>query len=271
MKGFFENADAGDFGAPGTEPVPELPMQIPSQPLGRIAVYDSLVAAPRVEDVSAGDPAGFIEALSAKVYQIGHDQGGRIPYTLIREIVENFIHARFSEVIVTVMDDGNTIRFSDQGPGIVEKDKAFLPGYSTATTSMKRIIRGVGSGLPIVKECLSFSDGSIAVEDNLGRGTVVTLSVEPPPREHPVKEPLPAEEERPHTTRLSVRQKRVLSLVMELGAVGPSAVSKELRVALSTAYRDLAFLEDAGLIDTDGAGKRALTEDGVAFLDEMFK
>jgi Mn-dependent DtxR family transcriptional regulator len=62
----------------------------------------------------------------------------------------------------------------------------------------------------------------------------------------------------------------VLSLVMELGSVGPSAVSKELRVALSTAYRDLAFLEDVGLIDTDGAGKRALTEDGVAFLDDMF-
>lgn len=273
MKSFFESG--GEFAAEPAEPLVPSPVMAAlgatERPLGRIAVYDSLVAAPRVEDVAASDPGGFIEELAARVYQVARDQGGRIPYTLIREIVENFIHARFTEVVVTVLDNGNTVRFSDQGPGIGDKDRAFLPGFSTATSEMKRVIRGVGSGLPIVKECLSFSDGTIEVDDNIGRGTVVTLRVQgaaaapEPPR---VPEPAP---DLPVVQRLSLRQKQVLSLVMELGAVGPSAVSKELGVALSTAYRDLASLEEVGLIATDGAGKRALTEDGVAFLDDMFK
>lgn len=257
----------GSSGSPGGSS-PSLPL--PSEPLGRIAVYDSLVAAPRVEDVVAQDPSTFIETLAAKVYQLALDQGGRIPYTLIREIVENLIHARFNEVIVTIMDRGNTIRFSDQGPGIDDKDRAFQPGFSTAASSVKRFIRGVGSGLPIVKECLSFSDGSIDVEDNLGTGTVVTLRVESAGRQPAPEEPSAVSDARPRGARLSVRQKQVLSLVMELGSVGPSVVSRELRVALSTAYRDLALLEELGLIDTDGSGKRALTEEGVAFLDEVF-
>lgn len=276
VKSFFD-AGPGPTDRPLTPPPSDVfpddvSLDIPVDALGRIAVYDSLVAAPRVEDVVASDPATFIETLAARVYQLAHEQGGRVPYTLIREIVENFLHARFAEVIVTVLDSGNTIRFSDQGPGICDKDKAFMPGYSTATGAMKRVIRGVGSGLPIVKECLSFSDGRIDVEDNLGRGTVVTLRVDPVD-EVKSGDATPAEgptDEYRFLPRLSVRQKQVLSLVLEIGAVGPSVVSKELGVALSTAYRDLAFLEDAGLIATDGAGKRALTEDGVAFLDDVF-
>lgn len=277
MKGFFgsEQTDpvfaepvSGGFGELPSASVPALAVR----PYGRIAVYDSLTAAPRVEDVAGSDPPAFIEQLATQVYQLARDQGGRVPYTLIREIVENSIHARFAEVVVSIMDDGNTIRFSDQGPGIPDKEKAFLPGFSTASSAMKQVIRGVGSGLPIVRECLAFSDGFVTIEDNIGNGTVVTLRVQPAPqpRPEPASDPEP-EAETAGTLRLSVRQKQVLSLVMELGSVGPSSVSKELRVALSTAYRDLAFLESAGLMAADDAGKRALTEDGVTFLDDLFK
>ena len=41
---------------------------------------------------------------------------------------------------------------------------------------MKSYIRGVGSGLPIVKEYLDFTHGTITIEDNLGSGSVVTIS-----------------------------------------------------------------------------------------------
>jgi anti-sigma regulatory factor (Ser/Thr protein kinase) len=269
VKSFFEEGAA----APLPAEMPGLSAQPPQTgALGRIAVYDSLAAAPRVEDVVAADPQSFIETLAARVYGLAHEQGGTIPYTLIREIVENFIHAHFSEVVVTVLDRGDTIRFSDQGPGISDKEKAFLPGYSTATREMKQVIRGVGSGLPIVKECLSFSDGVIDVADNLGSGTVVTLRVDR--RDRQAVEPAeaaPSEPDEPMGVRLSVRQKQVLSLAMELAAVGPTSVANELGVAVSTAYRDLAFLEEIGLIATDGAGKRALTDEGVAFLDQMFR
>jgi Mn-dependent DtxR family transcriptional regulator len=58
---------------------------------------------------------------------------------------------------------------------------------------------------------------------------------------------------------------------MELGSAGPSAVARELSVALSTAYRDLASLEEAGLIVADESGKRALTERGITLLDSLLR
>jgi DNA-binding transcriptional ArsR family regulator len=268
--GLSRPSSAPDTPSLASAPVSANEVDIPRTALARIAVYDSLAAAPRVEDVAATDSRDFIEQVARQSYHAARDQGGVIPYTLIREIVENFIHARFAEVVVSIMDNGNTIRFSDQGPGIPDKERCFEPGFSTATSSMKRVIRGVGSGLPIVREYLSVSEGAISVEDNLGRGTVVTLRVDSPRPEPPAPDPEP-EEALPVKQRLTLRQKQVLSLVMELGSVGPSAVSTELKVSPSTAYRDLASLEEAGLVITDEAGKRELTEEGIRLLDDLFK
>lgn len=68
-----------------------------------------------------------------------------------------------------------------------------------------------------------------------------------------------------------MRQKQVLSLVLELGSVGPSLVARELKVGLSTAYRDLEALEGHGLIAADETGKRSITEAGLSCLDEILK
>jgi DNA-binding IclR family transcriptional regulator len=57
---------------------------------------------------------------------------------------------------------------------------------------------------------------------------------------------------------------------MEIGSVGPTTVSRELTVALSTAHRDLAFLESEGLISSDSAGKRRLTPLGVSYVESLF-
>jgi hypothetical protein len=103
--------------------------------------------------------------------------GGRVPYSVINELVENYVHADFRGPVVSILDAGNTIRFSDQGPGIKDKEKAVEPGYTTASVDMKRYIRGVGSGLPLVRDSLSLNDGSLRIDDNLGSGTVVTVSV----------------------------------------------------------------------------------------------
>jgi anti-sigma regulatory factor (Ser/Thr protein kinase) len=248
------------YAPPGT-------LTVSSAPAGaRIAVYDSLAAAPRVEEINAADLSEAIEKVASRTYNIAHERGGGVPYTIIREVAENLIHAGFSEVVVTILDDGNTVRFADQGPGIPDKERAFLPGFSTATAEMKRHIRGVGSGLPIVKECLGFAGGTVDVDDNLGRGTVVTLRV--------AARTAHVEEERlqgPPPPRLTGRQKQVLSLVMELGTAGPSVVARELAVGLSTAYRDLASLEEVGLIVADESGKRTLSERGVALLDVVLR
>lgn len=149
----------------------------------RIAVYDDAAAAPRVVMVEPKDVRSFLEEITATVNRLSHEQGGTIPFMVIREIVENFIHAYFKAPTITILDGGNTIRFSDQGPGIKQKDLALEYGTSSATEEMKHYIRGVGSGLPYAQQYMVDKGGSLDIEDNLGGGTVVTISTHP--REEP--------------------------------------------------------------------------------------
>lgn len=143
----------------------------------RIAIYDDGHSIPRMVVVPPSDTAEFIESLAQTVYREARDAGGSLPYTIIREVSENFIHARFAEATVSILDRGNTIRFTDQGPGIPDKERAQQPGFTRAVEPMKRYIRGVGSGLPIVREYLELSHGRVTIEDNLGTGAVVTISL----------------------------------------------------------------------------------------------
>lgn len=145
----------------------------------RIAVYDDEAAAPRVVVVDPSDVRSYLEEITAQVTSLSHQQGGSIPFTVIREIVENLIHAYFIEPTISILDRGNTIRFSDQGPGIRYKDRALEYGTSTATEEMKRYIRGVGSGLPYVQQYMESKGGCLLIEDNLTQGTVVTISTDP--------------------------------------------------------------------------------------------
>ena len=87
----------------------------------RIAVYDDAAAAPRVVVVEPKDVRSYLEEITGTVNKLSHEQGGQIPFMVIREIVENFIHAYFQSPTITILDGGNTIRFSDQGPGIQER------------------------------------------------------------------------------------------------------------------------------------------------------
>lgn len=290
MKAFYREA-AEDLGAAACHAVHSQSLTLTR---ARVAVYDDAVVAPRVEEVWSENASEYIETLSTRVYHVVREQGGDIPYTVIREVSENFIHAHFAEPVVSVMDRGRTVRFADQGPGITDKEKALLPGFTTANGEMKRHIRGVGSGLPIVREYLSLSGGTLVIEDNLGSGAVITISVSPggapgsTPKPQGAAAPgsvdrhgredgllsLDLKDDRPSADppvakpRLSTRQKQVLALVMETGSAGPSLVSRELGVGISTAYRDLASLEDIELISSDG-GKRRLTDAGMSYLDDL--
>lgn len=271
--------------------VGETPTEAASAPLyirtrARVAVYEAPGAAPRVEEVDSDSTNEFIEQLAATVYRLAREQGSDIPYTILREVTENFIHAHFAEPVVSILNQGSTVRFADQGPGISDKSNAVLPGFTTAAGDMKRYIRGVGSGLPIVHDYLSLSGGSLVIEDNLGCGSVVTIHSHGVSQEstaggpvYSVSEPeagsgsIPSAHQTTLATsgsalRLSTRQQQVLALVMESGLAGPSLVAKELGVGVSTAYRDLASLEEAQLIEADG-GKRTLTEAGLRYIHEV--
>ena len=233
----------------------------------RIAVYGDPPTPPVVIPVTDYPPSDahlpdLIEVLARRVDSIARDQGGRLPLTVVRELVENLVHASFAGVVVTILDRGNTIRVSDRGPGILDKDAALRPGFTSARAEVKRFIRGVGSGFSVVKEILAGMDGVLEIEDNLGQGTVVTVRVNPPPPEPLAPVTLPA-------YNLSERQLRTLLLTVELAPVGPTRIAREVGVSTSTAYRDLVFLEEAGLVTSQSTGYRSVTEAGLAYLDTV--
>lgn len=231
----------------------------------RLAIYDSPLTEPRVIPLSSDDFHELVAKLTASTFDHAQRRGSRIPFVVIREIVENLIHAHFRNAVITIADDGNTIRISDQGPGIRDKERAMQPGFTTATAPMRKVIRGVGSGLPVAREQLTFLGGAITLEDNLDGGTVVTLRVIPD------RAAQPPEQRRPTRARPTERQNRVLLLVTEMGGAGPTTVAKELGISLSTAYRELAALERLELLRAHPGGRRTLTEHGVRFVDEIFK
>jgi len=74
----------------------------------------------------------------------------------------------------------------------------------------------------------------------------------------------------PRRFDLTPRQKKILLLIAELGAAGPSEVAKALEISQSTAYRELQLLAGAGLVAIKRSGKRTLTEEGIASLDTVF-
>lgn len=231
----------------------------------RIACYDDLMSAPRITEIPPNTTAEFIEALASTIYTQAQQAGGTIPYTAIREVSENFIHAQFREIIVSILDHGNTIRFSDQGPGIPHKEKAQMPGFSSATEPMKHYIRGVGSGLPLVKEYLSFKHGRITIEDNLKSGAVITISVNPEEERRPISEKRRGALIPP----LTDREKDVLYLFMQEHTLRLTDIKDELGLSPSTVHRTLAKLEEHGIIES--AGKmRVLTDFGSQVADQLF-
>lgn len=241
-----------------------------SAPSVRLAVYDHMAALPRVVELSSANYQEFVELMANKTYELSHAKGGRIPFSVIREVVENLMHAYFEECVITILDDGNTIRVADQGPGIADKAAAFVPGFSTATGDMKRFIRGVGSGLPVAKEMLSVAGGKITIEDNLNQGAVVTLSLKKDAGPVAASAPeTPPAAEASDTLELTDRQKKIIYLIMELGDVGPSKIAPELGASLSSAYRDLNHLEKVGLIRTTKNGRRTLSDRGVDYVETI--
>jgi anti-sigma regulatory factor (Ser/Thr protein kinase) len=241
----------------------DAPDSLPAGPdAPRLAVYDTLTSPPRVVAVEEGDVPALIASLAEKTYHACREQGGEVPYSVIQELIENLLHAAFRDVVVTILDNGQTVRISDHGPGVRDKERAFLPGFTTATAAERRWIRGVGSGLPLAREQLQFLRGVLTVEDNLGSGSVFTIKLPTRQAEQPAAAAVP-------DVKLTTRQTKVLVLLMELGSAGPKAVARELGISPATAFRELNLLEQKGLIHSLGDGKRALREEGLHLLDTI--
>lgn len=221
----------------------------------RIAIYDDMKSAPRVIQIQGASTHEYIEHIASLTFKNAKEAGGLIPYTVIREVSENFIHANFQEVIVSIMDKGNTIRFADQGPGIKQKDQVTLPGFSSATEPMKRYIRGVGSGLPIVQDYLDTTHGYIKIEDNVRGGAVVTVSlIESQERgDEGFNDYL--------VPSLTENEIVILKALLPDSVMGITDMNRATNVANASIHTAFSKMEEAGLVEKVGK-KRKLTKEG---------
>jgi DNA-binding transcriptional ArsR family regulator len=230
----------------------------------RIAVYPR-DGAPEITEASAANPGSAAQKFTRIVSEKVREAGGKVPEESVREVVENLIHAGYRGVVISVFDDGNVVRVSDKGPGVQDKERAMEFGFSGASPEALGEIRGVGAGLGIARAAAEKVGGTVTIEDNIGGGTVATISV---PGEGSAKEEKEPQERRPPQRRypdgvprmnISERQQKVLITVLECGEVGPSTVADRLEISVSTAYRDLSVLEEHGLVMADEAGKRLIS------------
>ena len=230
----------------------------------RIAVYPG-GGTPEITEVSASDPGSATRKFTRFVSEKVREAGGRVPEESIREVVENLIHAGYRGVVISVLDDGNVVRVSDKGPGVENKSRAMEFGFSGAAPGALGEIRGIGAGLGIARAAAEKVGGTVTIEDNIGGGTVATVSAEatetvtgegeaasvpPPQRRYPDGVP---------RMNISERQQKALITVLECGEVGPSTVADRLEISVSTAYRDLSVLEEHGLVLADESGKRLIS------------
>ncbi len=229
----------------------------------RIALYPS-DSAPEITEVSAANPRSATQKFTRFVFEKVREAGGKVPEESIREVVENLIHAGYRGVVISVLDEGNTVRVSDKGPGVENKGRAMEFGFSGAAPEALGEIRGVGAGLGIARAAAEKAGGTLTIEDNIGGGTVATISVageeavaeggeaseKPPQRRYPDGVP---------RMNISERQQKALITVLECGEVGPSTVAERLEISVSTAYRDLSVLEEDGLVMADESGKRLIS------------
>jgi DNA-binding transcriptional ArsR family regulator len=229
----------------------------------RIAVYTG-GGTPEITEVSASDPGSATRKFTRFVSEKVREAGGRVPEESIREVVENLIHADYRGVVISLLDNGNVVRVSDKGPGVENKSRAMEFGFSGAAPGALGEIRGVGAGLGIARAAAEKVNGTLTIEDNIGGGTVATISVAGDEAVTEEKEAAPPPPQRRYPDgvprmNISERQQKVLITVLECGEVGPSTVADRLEISVSTAYRDLSVLEEHGLVMADESGKRLIS------------
>ena len=244
----------------------------------RLAIYRDGEPEPKVEEVQGTGPQEVIHKLCTATLQVVRDLGGSLPQPAVRALIENLVHARFECSTVTIMDGGRTLRVADQGPGIPDKHRALEPGYSSAGVRERAIIAGVGAGLAVAARQAEEGGGSLEISDNLGGGTVVTLSFATKVKDgpstpltpllnelHPLRQAVPD-----GPSELSDNGKRILLLLAELGGSGLSTICDELRISPAAARSELDSLRRLGLLDPADLEQIVLSPAGLGYLDGIF-
>ncbi len=236
----------------------------------RIAFYDQAERRSRYSDLRGEDLAAFVVDLCGAVDEScpgGLEDG---VMEAVAEVAENLIHTtRRTAAVLVVLGEKLTVVFSDNGPGIVDKESALQPGFTTATEDMRRRIKGVGLGLYRAADLVRTAGGEFALSDNLDGGTVVRLDLPAAPTPGRAQAAANRSRQAQRELNLTRRQNDVLFLLTETGEAGPRLIATELKISISTAHRELLFLEKAGVIGASKTGKRFLTAAGRGYLQNL--
>ena len=169
------------------------------------------------------------------------------------------MHAGFRDAVVSVLDGGHTLRVTDHGPGIDDRDRALQPGYSTADADDRAVIRGVGGGLPLAAAAMAELGGRLELDDNLGGGAAVTLR-------HAPRRRAPAG--RPGLHRGAPARSSPCCSSSAAPARPGSPRSSAARAPSAAA--SWPSCEHRGLVRRETGGARALTEAGTRLVATLF-
>jgi len=246
----------------------------------KVARYRNAWTTPVVDEISASSPDEATEQALEKVtrFQNLHAED-RIPEVALRELIDNLIHAQYKGALISLVE-GDTVRIADKGPGIEDKERAFEIGYSGAKPEVLQEIRGVGAGLGIARAAIEKAEGTVSLDDNLGGGTVVTVSMsrKPVPAEPHIRitrERLPGtleyDDEEGQKGVLSPRRVFIMFALFEGNVLGPTAVADRINTSTSTAYRELVTLTEKDLVYQPNGfeGKYTLTELGQLIVEDL--
>lgn len=235
----------------------------------RIATYKERGKPPVFTRIDFTSIDEFTRDITSEVLSSLENLGSTFPAYVVQELVDNFIFAQFSDVSVSILEEGRVLVFADHGPGIENKKLSMQAGFSSATGFQRKYIRATGSGLSIVSEYMSSVGGEFLIEDNIENGTVVTLQL---PRISKRKDSIKRSDADEHYsneqlfTLLKDRQKDLLVLAANHDELGPTLVNEILGIPVSTAYRDLNLLEKYGLIEAASSNSKQISARGLLYL-----
>lgn len=237
----------------------------------RLAIYRDGEPQPEVEEVQGTGPAELIHKLCTRTMAVIREVGGDLPQPPVEALLSNLVHAGFRAATVSVLAGGHTLRVSDGGPGIADKSLALEPGFSSAREAERELIAGVGAGLAVAARYAAEAGGRLDISDNLGSGTVVTLTLAGAGRSraHAATDWVD-ELEIQGDAEIGDTGKRVLLLLAELGGARLETICDELRLPADAVERELRQLGRLGLLDPHGGKQMLLTPAGLAFLDGIF-
>jgi len=233
-----------------------------------MAVYEGPGLPPRIRVLEAESREELVRRAVAETLAEVRAVGGHMPEAALREVVANLAHAGFAGATISVLEEGREVAVSDCGPGIADPASALRPGFFAGGSEGESIGRGVGSGLGLAANLLQLTGGRLAIEPNVGGGTVVTLRATASLGERKSRRTSHVE---PESGDLTERQKQTLLALADGRERGPSLVAEQVGCSLATAYRDLARLEEMGLVLYVGRGKRVIGPDGLHVVTRLLE